>query len=149
MWERSIYRFPLAHAPNGDWTRNPGLCPDWELNWWPFTLWDCAQLTGAHQSGLETFKLPQLGVYVGYCYLVLRSGILLKHLTVLATTRKHSAPSTNCEVLREKGSPWSVPRSLCGQHPLGQASFRPFPSSEFLTIYVHLSKKPENLEVYL
>ena len=71
MWERSIYWFPLAHAPNGDWTLNPGMCPDRELNWWPFTLWDCAQLTGAHQSGLETFLVATIG---SVCWILL-SGV--------------------------------------------------------------------------
>ena len=23
-------------APTGDLARNPGMCPDWELNWQPF-----------------------------------------------------------------------------------------------------------------
>ena len=25
-------------APTGDLARNPGMCPDWELNWRPFGL---------------------------------------------------------------------------------------------------------------
>ena len=35
---------------------NPGMCPDWELNQRPFTLWDNAQLTEPRQSGPITFE---------------------------------------------------------------------------------------------
>ena len=38
---------PLESAPTGDLAWNPGMCLDWEANWWPFglvtsqgTLWD-------------------------------------------------------------------------------------------------------------
>ena len=35
LWERNIYWLPSSHAPTGDWTSNPAMCPDWQLNWWP------------------------------------------------------------------------------------------------------------------
>ena len=38
--------------PNGDPSSNPGMCPHWEANWWPFGLWDYTQPTEPHQSGL-------------------------------------------------------------------------------------------------
>ena len=28
----------LSHTPSGDLALNPGMCPDWESNWWPFGL---------------------------------------------------------------------------------------------------------------
>ena len=35
-----------SHAPPmGDLACNPGMCPDWESNWWPFGL-----LVGAHSK---------------------------------------------------------------------------------------------------
>ena len=43
MWERNIYWLPLVHSTTGDWTCNLGMCPDQELNLWPFTLQDNAQ----------------------------------------------------------------------------------------------------------
>ena len=52
MWERNI-----ARAVSKDQTRNPGLCPDQESNQQPFALWDDAQPTEPHQSGLELFTL--------------------------------------------------------------------------------------------
>ena len=32
-------------VPSGDGTHNPGMCPDQESNWRPFTLWEGAQPT--------------------------------------------------------------------------------------------------------
>ena len=37
--------------PSGDLARNPGMCPDWELNWRPFGLQAGAQSTELHQPG--------------------------------------------------------------------------------------------------
>ena len=42
--------------PTGDWTLNPGMCPDWESNWQPFTWWDITQPTEPHQSGHSCFS---------------------------------------------------------------------------------------------
>ena len=33
-------QLPPVCAPTGDWTHNPGMCPDWESNPWPFDVWD-------------------------------------------------------------------------------------------------------------
>ena len=38
-----------------DGTRNPGMCPDWESNWWPFALWGNVQPTEPDRSGLHMF----------------------------------------------------------------------------------------------
>ena len=48
--------------PTGDLAHNQGMCPDWELNWWPFGSQVCAQSTEPHQPGQSlcfnlTFKL--------------------------------------------------------------------------------------------
>ena len=48
--ERNIDQLPLIHAPTGDWTHNPGRCPDQEPNWRPIALQDDAQPTEPHQS---------------------------------------------------------------------------------------------------
>ena len=37
--------------PTGDLACNPGMCPDWESNWQPFTLQSSAQSTEPHQLG--------------------------------------------------------------------------------------------------
>ena len=46
-------------APTGDLTRNPGMCPDWESNQWPFGSEAGAQSTEPHQPGhsLDIFIL--------------------------------------------------------------------------------------------
>ena len=41
----------IIHAPTGDQTHNPSMCPDLELNQQPFTLGDDAQPTDPRQLG--------------------------------------------------------------------------------------------------
>ena len=42
-----------SHAPlTGDLARNPGMCPDWEMNRGPFGSQASAQSTGPHLPGL-------------------------------------------------------------------------------------------------
>ena len=53
MWERNIYQLPLVLALTGDWTPNPGVWPDRESNWWPYTSRDSGQPTAPHWSGLN------------------------------------------------------------------------------------------------
>ena len=48
--ERNINQLSLIHAPNRGKTHNLGMCPDWELNWWTFALWDNSQPTEPNQS---------------------------------------------------------------------------------------------------
>ena len=43
---------PLSQPSTGDLTHNPGMYPDWELNWWPFGSQAGTQLTEPHQPGL-------------------------------------------------------------------------------------------------
>ena len=38
--------------PTGDLAHNPGTCPDWELNWWPFGLQAGTQSTEPYQPGV-------------------------------------------------------------------------------------------------
>ena len=38
-------------SSTGDLAHNPGMCPDWELNWQPFSLQARAQSTELHQPG--------------------------------------------------------------------------------------------------
>ena len=46
------------HAtPTGDPAPNPGMCPDWESNWWPFGSQASAQSTEPHQPGLTPHSL--------------------------------------------------------------------------------------------
>ena len=41
-----------SHAPpTGDLACNPGMCPDWELNWRPFDSQAGTQSTEPHQPG--------------------------------------------------------------------------------------------------
>ena len=41
--------------PTGDLASNPGMCPDWELNWQPFGLQTSAQSIEPHQLGKDCF----------------------------------------------------------------------------------------------
>ena len=47
--------------PTGDMLLNPGMCPDWELNWWPFGSQAGTQSTEPHQPGPDfsfCFEIP-------------------------------------------------------------------------------------------
>ena len=43
--------FASLMPPTGDLGRNPGMCPDWESNWWPFGSQAITQSTEPHQAG--------------------------------------------------------------------------------------------------
>ena len=46
---------PLTCPLLGTWpTHNPGMCPDWELNWRPFGSQAGTQSTEPHQPGLKS-----------------------------------------------------------------------------------------------
>ena len=58
MWERNIGC--LSHALTGDLACNPGMCPDWELNWQLFGSQDDAPAnwtTSARANGGIILKL--------------------------------------------------------------------------------------------
>ena len=42
-------------SPTGDLAHNPGMCPDWELNWQPFGLQVGTQSTELHHPGLKNY----------------------------------------------------------------------------------------------
>ena len=45
-----------SHAPpTGDLACNPGLCPDWELNWGPFGSQASTESIEPHQSGNSSY----------------------------------------------------------------------------------------------
>ena len=50
MGERDTLVTPHT-APTGNLARNPGMYPDWELNWWSFGLQARAQSTEPQQPG--------------------------------------------------------------------------------------------------
>ena len=52
---RNINQLRLARAPTRDRTHNPGVHPDWNRTQRPVTLWDDAQPTEPHWSGLKHF----------------------------------------------------------------------------------------------
>ena len=49
--EKNINWLPFIGAMTRDWTRNPGMCPDGELNPRTFDLWANTQPTEIHQPG--------------------------------------------------------------------------------------------------
>ena len=48
---------PSHTPPTRDLTCNSGMCPDWELNPWPFGIQAGAQSTEPHHPGQEVFKV--------------------------------------------------------------------------------------------
>ena len=63
MYERYIdWSVASRTPPTGALARNPGMCLDWELNLWPFSVQAGTQSTEPHQPGqnnafLKTLKL--------------------------------------------------------------------------------------------
>ena len=58
--ERNINQLPLVCTPTRDRAHSPDLCPDWNSNPQPFSLWDEPSLTGqgpAKQFGLTFHPL--------------------------------------------------------------------------------------------
>ena len=42
-------------TPTGDQVHNPGMCPDWELNQWPFGSQASTQSNEPHQTGQNVY----------------------------------------------------------------------------------------------
>ena len=52
--EGEEHHVAASHAPpTGHLARNPGMCPDWELNQWPFGTQADTQSTEPHQQGVS------------------------------------------------------------------------------------------------
>ena len=52
--EREKQCVVASHAPpTGDLDHNPGMCPDWELNWWPFGYQASTQCTSHTSQGIK------------------------------------------------------------------------------------------------
>ena len=65
--EKHQYVFASRAPPTRNLARNPGMCPDWELNLWPSGSQASAQSTEPHQPGHSHllimhfhFSIPQL-----------------------------------------------------------------------------------------
>ena len=52
-WERNTDLLPLTCPPTSDLALQPRHMPWLESNWRPFSLWEDAQPTAPHQSGLK------------------------------------------------------------------------------------------------
>ena len=66
-WERNIHVWlPLTCPPTGDLACNPGTCPGWESNLWPFGLQTRTQCTEPQQPGpiLPNFKYPVKHIHI-------------------------------------------------------------------------------------
>ena len=54
-----------------DLTCNPDMCPDWELNQWPFALWYDAQPIEPHRSG----QVLEVSVDISWSFKILFSAM--------------------------------------------------------------------------
>ena len=73
--ERNIYvreKHQSATSPhtwaNGDWTCNPGICPDWELNQWHFASQHNAQPISRTGQGSNSFEHARSQVILLYSW---------------------------------------------------------------------------------
>ena len=68
----------LSHAPTRDLAHNPGLCRDWEWNWWPFGSQAGAQATEQYQTGqFERFLFVVLFFLVLHVVTFILSNVVL------------------------------------------------------------------------
>ena len=49
--ERNIDWLPPTRPPTRGLACNPGMCPEWELNWRPFSSQDCTEPTEPYHPG--------------------------------------------------------------------------------------------------
>ena len=66
VWEKH-WSVASCMPPTGDLACNPGMCPDWELNWWPFGPQASTQSTKPHQPG------PCFNFNSNFCLLIFRN----------------------------------------------------------------------------
>ena len=50
-----VFMYTLKGTPTGDWTRNPGVCPDWEVNRQTFSFEGNTQPTEPHWLGQSSY----------------------------------------------------------------------------------------------
>ena len=86
----NVWLLLVCHPLTGDLTRNPGMCPDWELNQRPFGLQAGSQSPEPHQPGLlhDSFKRHKVNA-LSYCMHTKIPGILF-----LATWSSQEIKST-------------------------------------------------------
>ena len=102
----------------GNWTHNPGMYPDWQLNWRPFPLQDAAQPTEPHWLGLT-----QLFLYS--CSLQQTVGGLRWRLGTAAGSVHCGCSTSVCSGRTHDGAPEGLPAGG-GNHsgPSGRYSSR-------------------------
>ena len=69
---REVYVYLCVGAscvpPTGDLAHNPGICPNWELNWQPFHLQASTESTEPHQPGWkEVILMREISSIIGEC----------------------------------------------------------------------------------
>ena len=95
-----------SHAPRtGDLVCNPGMCPNWELNWGPFGLQARTQSTEPHQQG----SMNILSGTCGLCSKTLDGAFFIIMLHHTALRRQYHDSSLKCVGMKDGGgaSCWS------------------------------------------
>ena len=78
--------------PTGDLAHNPGMCPNWELNWWPFGSQSSVQYTEQHQPGLISYLLHYIFTVAFLCLDMFRyTNTYLCVIIAYSTCGKHQA----------------------------------------------------------
>ena len=67
--EKHQYVVASRAPPTGDLAHNPGMCPDWGLNHWPFSSQTGAHSTEPHQPGLKVLNVFEPGAPWSPCAL--------------------------------------------------------------------------------
>ena len=86
--------------PTGDLASNPDMCPDWELNWQPFSSRTGAQSTEPHHPGLSYFYIVQRRVLSG------RAGLAISKAL---QEKQEASPMLYCcplHMVGERGMEW-------------------------------------------
>ena len=111
--ERNISVF-ASHVPTSrDLPNNPGMCPDWESNQWPFASQAGAQSTEPHQPGLIFFIYLKQGCPINFHWGPHQPCSCLQRAEVILGLYKCNC-SLTVEELKLYSALWRQPQGWCG-----------------------------------
>ena len=92
-----------SHVPStGVLAHNPGMCPDWELNWQPFGSQADTQSTEPGQMCISSYKRTPQGSNLQEAFFAIQPNIAKNIAREQAGDRTHG-PHTDSKLVRQQG----------------------------------------------